>query len=233
MGTSYNPRIVTDGLVLCLDAANERSYPGTGTTWTDLKGGNNGTLNNMNAANFSNDNGGALSFDGTDEYVELSSLSTSLFGDGNASLFCFLKSYTSSANSYGESGIFGFGSSELNNHYTWPNGNAYFDTFRTNRIGTTNLIGGIIDKGKPHAICITTKSGGNWNFYQIQNENLVLQHSTSAGTFGMSNFQKKIGYNNSISFAFRGLFYNFMIYNKELSIEEIRQNYLATKERYV
>ena len=41
------PHIVTDGLVLCLDAANNKSYPGSGTTWSDLSGnGNNGTINN-------------------------------------------------------------------------------------------------------------------------------------------------------------------------------------------
>jgi hypothetical protein len=45
MAISYNPRIVTDGLVLALDAGNPKSYPGSGTTWTDLSGnGNNGTL---------------------------------------------------------------------------------------------------------------------------------------------------------------------------------------------
>ena len=38
MGTYYNPRIVTDGLVLALDAGNAKSYPGSGTTWTDLSG---------------------------------------------------------------------------------------------------------------------------------------------------------------------------------------------------
>jgi hypothetical protein len=38
MGIAYNPKIVTDGLVLCLDAANPKSYPGSGTTWTDLSG---------------------------------------------------------------------------------------------------------------------------------------------------------------------------------------------------
>jgi hypothetical protein len=38
MGISYNPRIITDGLVLCLDAANRKSYPGSGTTWFDLSG---------------------------------------------------------------------------------------------------------------------------------------------------------------------------------------------------
>jgi hypothetical protein len=47
MGIAYNPKTVTEGLVLCLDAANPKSYPGTGSTWTDLSGnGNNGTLVN-------------------------------------------------------------------------------------------------------------------------------------------------------------------------------------------
>ena len=40
MGTIYGPNFVTDGLVLCLDAANTRSYPGSGSTWTDLSGNN-------------------------------------------------------------------------------------------------------------------------------------------------------------------------------------------------
>ena len=41
MATKYGPTIVTDGLVLCLDAANSQSYPGSGTTWTDLSGNSN------------------------------------------------------------------------------------------------------------------------------------------------------------------------------------------------
>ena len=61
MGLSHSPNIVTDGLVLCLDAANPRSYPGSGTSWLDLSGqGNNGTLN---GPTFSNDNSGFLVFD--------------------------------------------------------------------------------------------------------------------------------------------------------------------------
>ena len=55
MGLGHSPRIVTDGLVLCLDAANSRSYPKTGTTWTDRsKSGNNGSIAN---AQFNSDNG--------------------------------------------------------------------------------------------------------------------------------------------------------------------------------
>jgi hypothetical protein len=46
MGVAYNPRIVTNGLVLALDAGNTKSYPGSGTTWTDLSSSNSGTLVN-------------------------------------------------------------------------------------------------------------------------------------------------------------------------------------------
>jgi hypothetical protein len=72
MGIAYNPRTITDGLVLCLDAANSKSYPGSGTTWTDLSGlGNTGTL--VNGVGYSGDNLGSLSFDGSNDRVELSS----------------------------------------------------------------------------------------------------------------------------------------------------------------
>jgi len=61
-------RIVTDGLVLMLDAGDSTSYPGTGTTWTDLSGnGNNGTL--VNGVGYDSGNGGSLTFDGSNDYV--------------------------------------------------------------------------------------------------------------------------------------------------------------------
>ena len=65
------PDIVTDGLVLALDAANHKSYPGSGTTWYDLSGnGNNGTLNS--GPTFDSGNGGSIVFDGTDDTVSTS-----------------------------------------------------------------------------------------------------------------------------------------------------------------
>jgi len=71
MATYYNPQIVTNGLVLCLDAANTKSYPGSGTTWTDLSGqGNNGTL--VNGVGYSSDNKGSMVFDGVDDVVNTS-----------------------------------------------------------------------------------------------------------------------------------------------------------------
>ena len=69
MGVNYNPKIVTDGLVLCYDAANDRSYPNTGTTWTDLAGSNDGTL--TNGPTFDTTNGGSIVFDGTNDRVAI------------------------------------------------------------------------------------------------------------------------------------------------------------------
>ena len=60
--------IVTNGLILNLDAGNTASYPGTGTTWTDLTGnGNNGTL--VNGVGYSSSNGGVLTFDGVNDLI--------------------------------------------------------------------------------------------------------------------------------------------------------------------
>ena len=73
MGAYSGPEINESGLILCLDAGNTKSYPGSGTTWTDIsRNGNDGTLINMDSANLDSANGGSLTFDGTNEYVTLS-----------------------------------------------------------------------------------------------------------------------------------------------------------------
>ena len=70
MSASSGPNIVEDGLILCLDAADKKSYSGSGTTWYDRSGNdNNGTL--INGPTHSTDNGGLLSFDGVNDYVTI------------------------------------------------------------------------------------------------------------------------------------------------------------------
>ena len=72
MAFNYSPRIIQDGLVLYLDAANTKSYPTTGTTWSDLsRRGNNGTL--TNGPTFNSSNGGIIVFDGINNYVDFGS----------------------------------------------------------------------------------------------------------------------------------------------------------------
>ena len=77
MATDYNPSIVTDGLELCFDAANTKSYPGSGTTWTDMGSkGIDGTL--TNGPTFDSGNIGTISFDGSNDVVDLNSTLSSI-----------------------------------------------------------------------------------------------------------------------------------------------------------
>jgi hypothetical protein len=61
-------QIVTDKLVLHLDAGYPASYTGSGTLWKDAsRNGNNATL--INGPTFDSANGGSIVFDGTDDYI--------------------------------------------------------------------------------------------------------------------------------------------------------------------
>jgi len=82
MGIAYNPRIVTDGLVLCLDAGNPKSYPGSGNTAFDLtRSGYNFELTNGATTNPSNL--GVFSFDGVDDYLNTTSIDSSFWNSGS------------------------------------------------------------------------------------------------------------------------------------------------------
>ena len=84
MSTVQSGHIVTDGLVLALDAANAKSYPGSGTTWSDLSGNRNtGTL--TNGPTFNSGNGGGIVFDGVDDYVDCGNSSTLQINQGTIS----------------------------------------------------------------------------------------------------------------------------------------------------
>jgi len=69
MAVFSGTEIVSGGLVLHLDAANPKSYPGSGTTWADLSGnGNNGAL--INGVGYNTDNKGLMTFDGSNDFVD-------------------------------------------------------------------------------------------------------------------------------------------------------------------
>ena len=64
------PMVARDGIIGAWDAAGKRSYPGTGTTWYDVAGGNNSTLvNGGSGLTFDSANGGSIVFDGSDDYT--------------------------------------------------------------------------------------------------------------------------------------------------------------------
>lgn len=80
MSVNYNPATPTNGLILCLDSRNPRSYPDSGTTWFDISGNNNnGTL--VNGPVFTSN---GFSFDGVNDYI---STSISLTGQFSVSMW--------------------------------------------------------------------------------------------------------------------------------------------------
>ena len=213
--------IVTDGLVFAVDAANYESYPGSGTTWTDLAGNNNGTL--INGPTFDSANGGSIGFDGTDDRVDVSNISTSDFS-GEATLLCWL-ACNSNSPSADQTGIFGFGKATTRPHYPWTNGLAYFDTFRNARVDAFNLSS--LDRTTPHLLAITTKSGGDWKLYQ---NTTLVKTATAESTIVWDN--TTIGTDGGDQWRFQGKFFLFSLYNRELSASEITQNYNALKSRF-
>ena len=100
MAISGGPDTVEQGLILSLDAANVKSYPGTGTTWYDLSGnGHNFALNN--SPTFSN---GTFTFDGSTQYARILSSGLNLDPTGIRTIEIWTKIITLPVN-FG--GLFG------------------------------------------------------------------------------------------------------------------------------
>lgn len=90
MSYSNGPKIVTNGLVLYLDAGNSKSYPGSGTAWNDLSGnGNNGTL--VNQPTYSSDNKGSVVFDGVNDHCITGSSTSLSMNNGSVTIDVWIK----------------------------------------------------------------------------------------------------------------------------------------------
>lgn len=88
MGVQYNPSIVTSGLVLALDSANTKSYPGSGTTWTDLStSATNAVL--TNGPTYSTSNNGFITFDGLNDHGLITNPATLRNQDFTISLWVY------------------------------------------------------------------------------------------------------------------------------------------------
>jgi len=216
MSLSHSPLIVRDGLVLCLDAANPRSYPKSGTTWSDLAGSNNGAL--TNGPTFDADDKGSIVFDGSNDYVIIPTAPTSLvtnqsavtisvwvyphatgqgiiLGNGDGARFY--------VETFGSVFHWGFGGSQnsessqaafsINNWYNYV---ASYD--ETNVRGYLN--GSITDT--------TSLSNPNYGGSELK----------------IGNWQNNLWFNGNIS--------NVSIYNRALTAAEVLQNYNATRGRY-
>ena len=217
--------IVTSGLVLCLDAANRKSYPGTGTVWTDLSGnGNTGTLTNMEVpGDYTSTNGGSLGFDGTNEYVDFAA-EFNLQPTAGITVSVWFK--TTVANTYLINKSSGGGA---DGYRLFGNANGTMSFAARSVTATTS--GAITTGGWLNIV-------GTW----IPSTSvLIYQNGTQVGfniDFIPSNINYpaellEIGRNASGTQGWNGNISQVSIYNRALSATEIAQNYNALKSRYI
>ena len=244
MGVYGGPDIVEDGLVLCLDAGNSRSYSGSGTTWNNLLGG---TAFNIGGASYTqntlvysggNSNGyesvsNAYSFSTSVPYTIQVGFkptklgdSTSNCGDKRTTLWSkqgstwwghLLRIYPSGSNPDSSTGSLAY----------QVNGSTA-DSAQNRSISTSISINQTYD--------LTTQFVPSNNTYFLRlylNSNLI-QQSTSANLSFIPNEILRIGGrdNNCTNGSFTGAIYYFRMYNRELSAGEIAQNFAATRGRF-
>jgi hypothetical protein len=219
--TQGGGNILADGLILCLDAANTKSYAGTGTVWTDLsRSGNNGALTNMGVTGFSSSNLGSIVFDGVDDYVSFSTITNNIY-----TIDFWYKMG-------GNNGTYGYFASSGNNGLAISeggtiNGLVYGQFYYWN--GATNNLSIIPSTTNWNHICVIINTSTN-NIQLYGNGNLLSNTTVTSMSTSISNIGRFVLSNNNF---LNGFLSKYSIYNRALSASEVLQNYNATKGRYL
>lgn len=236
MAYSYGPTIVKDGLVLALDAANPKSYAGSGTVWSDLTGnGRAGSL--VNGPTFNAANGGGIVFDGSNDFGYVSSTFPSYT---NFTVSFWIKINTTALHR----GIFCIKNSADNADYT--NGNYAIHTltggyfgFEANELfaGNTSKNNTVINNIISHCTVVCNQTNLLTTYYlngvadgtqamtatvTFSDHNLLFLGCRQYNTTGLVNVQNQL----------TGTVYSYNFYNRALSASEVLQNYTATKGRF-
>ena len=228
MSGKLGPDIVTDGLVLCLDAADKRSYPGSGNTWYDLSGNNNhGTL--VNNTYFDSSEKNSFSFDGVSDYINLG-VRASLLLEQEETIIAWIRPTNIDGNRRARIGnrhsgfltVYGsrFAYEGMNNAGSWVN-NAYTAS-NTVEINTWQQIAFTF---KADDKAILYKSG-----YQIGEKSVTgSQTNLYVGAYVIGT--ETLGGWGTPAY-FEGNIGSVISYGRSLSASEIQQNYKMMKGRY-
>ncbi len=244
MGTSYNPAIVTDGLVLCLDAASKRSYPGTGTTWTDRSvNGYGGTLTNTDDSNFSDNNRGVINLDATNEYLKIAGPKPTT----NISISSWIYPLSSNNGTWHKVLAFPYHATSWTNPYISYQIGVYRYNVPTSRlhaafnVDTTWWNNVVYDTDtvvfNRWYYLVATFDSGVMKLYVdgvLKNTNDASSRGTSILYHSSNRTDLMLGTNSEyfVAESFNGGIANVSIYNKTLTVDEIRQNYEATVGRF-
>ena len=250
MGFYRGPHIVTDGLVLALDAANPTSYISGSTTWRDLSGnGFSGTL--VNGPTFSTDGGGSIVFDGINDIANFGNIDLSSTNKVSISFLCRIIAYTETPNT----GKVIFEVTTNFNNFNTGFLVAYADDSNPSFLGLYPLLlalrgnGGytipvfnknlVNDLRWHHYVCIFDKSQASANDECQLYLDGILRTPILYPSGLMSNNTNNFG-NQPLFIGGRSTsigpsniqMSNFYVYNRVLTQQEIQQNYNATKTRF-
>lgn len=213
MATVGGSNIVTDGLILSLDAANPKSYPGSGTTWEDVSGNNNnGTL--TNGPTFSNN---SIVFDGVNDRIECGTWSVSYL---TVSTWVYKTATTTNQGICRKQN--GWAVSQFNGTLQIAPGTswAFYNTGYTIPLNTwINIV--YVYRGTGAADSQTVYINGS----------SIYNSSVGSGPFSPNSNAVRIGYDDN-NWYWGGAISNTNIYNRVLLVQEILQNYNSQKSRF-
>jgi hypothetical protein len=215
----FGAPIVTDGLVFAVDANNIVSYPKSGTSWYNLTGSVASAIL-TNGPIFNNINGGAINFDGVDDYAvtsnfpSLSNWSTEIWLNPNV--------YTTAQKVILDVNLgirFEIINGYFNSHFGDGSGWIYTNLPSTTQIAANTWF---------HVV-VTVQSGGQARVYV----NGILENSINIGSGTTPNVPLYIArFTGATSYEFDGKIANTRIYNRALTPSEVQQNYQAEQYRF-
>jgi hypothetical protein len=233
MGSYGGPYTVIDGLTLAVDAGSTRSYSGSGTTWEDLVGSNNGTL--TNGPTFDSGNGGSIVFDGTDDYVPFGNTGLTLKA---INILCYFNiEITSTISTI--FGPFRYNSGLQDGIALGPASGYLVNETLTmvTRIGTSGqnyqrtAISDNIPSGWNNIVF--NWNGSNYDIYLNGDQKTVFSGTSPSGHVSLiTSAEFSLGKGDTPSSYFPGKIANTFLYSQSLSNAEIIQNYNAQKSRF-
>jgi hypothetical protein len=242
MAGSTGPDIISDGLVLAVDAANTKSYPGSGATVTDLsRRGNTGTLANGMALVTDSVAGLCFDSDGTNDNIQFAESADTKGTDNNAITYeCWVKREGTSA--AGSPRLMSSDASDYNTLFIASNGNGYL-YWRIN-IGNSSkdrtYTSGLTLNEWTHVVG-TAEYNGSSSYTQalyINGQSVSSTTAAASGTWGdgtsrvfaiFGNVEATHQNNNCLN----GKVALANVYNRALSSQEVLQNYNQTKSRFI
>ena len=230
MGVFAGPDISESGLVLALDAGNPKSYPGSGTTWTDLSGnGNTGTL--TNGPTYSSDTGGNLGFDGVNDYVGCGNDASINFGTGDFTVSVWFKRFSNATTNLRLlSKAAGSDTANAANAGFCFFGSNTGISFAVNPTAARTIIGAASYSLNEWVNVVgLVERGVSMRTYK----NASLVASTTAPSGSVSGTTSLfIGNNTGVNLFWAGEIAQVQLYNRALTASEIQQNFNATRGRF-